>query len=1374
MAANFEVFSGNPADWAQWSRRFDQWLLLNPSIAAAADDAELRNTIKRAALCTYIGPATFTLLCSLCSPEVPEQMQYDELKLHLNNQFKVDTFPRAERHKFYQCTQKEGQTLADYAAELKKLALTCKWSRDQLKDNLGDKFVTGLRNSQLIQKLLQCDIEDSVDDLLKVAQLHETAVLEARVARPESHTGLVAVKSESLAAVKSNQRHKIKRHSKSANVSNPNSGTGNHSSQASGTMGTKTKTTKFRCSSCGLDNHARKDCKYRNVVCNACNKIGHLAKVCRSKGKATGAVQTNNAEHSAVIGITSTEIVPPYYATLELPELSRKMKLMVDSGSSASFLTKATWNDLDCPKLQPVSKDLKLHAFGGQAIRPIGQFTSKVKCGSQMSDVTFLITNAGLNILGRAAQIALKITITPNQYVASVPTDNNDVPCQLDEIVDRHPELWDGFGCCKIRARLTMQDGVVPKFLKPRKVPFALKSAVGNELDRLVHIGVLERVSSSDWATPTVNVIKPNGKVRICGDYKVTINPVLKVDIYPIPKPEELFHQLQGGCSFTKLDLADAYLQIPLDEQSQELTVINTHQGLYKYKRLCFGLSSSPAIFQQVMEKVLGDLPGVAVYLDDVIVTGSTPEVHLANLERVMERLASSGLKLRKDKCAFFRDSVTYLGHTIDKHGIKADQNKIKAITEMPNPTSKAELRSFLGMVRYYDRFIKNLATKCAPLNDLLCESVVWDWSASHSLAVKEIKAALVSTQNLTHYDPSQPLTLACDASSTGIGATIFHTFADGSEIPIAHASRKLTKAERNYAQIQREALAIIFGVQKYRQYLLGRQFTLLTDHKPLTTIFNPTKGIPETTNSRLQRWALILSAYNFEICYKPTDAHGNADALSRLPVPGRIHNTDCDDLDSFPVLFKVNTDTIVCSVEHQQINELPIQASDIAKVTQNDTILGQVYTYSIEGWPMANQIDSKLKPFYQKRFELSIDEGCILWGLRVVIPKRYQNKIIDMLHTGHPGMSRMKSLSKLHVWWPSINADIENHVRSCSACAENSREPDRAPVHPWIRPITPWSRIHVDFAGPFLGSMYLLVIDSYSKWIEVNPMVSTTTNDTIRVLRSIFATHGLPEIIVSDNGPQFIADTFKAFCQERGIKHLTSAPYHPQSNGEVERLVQSFKASMSKSTSAGVKKGEALQNFLASYRFTPHCTTGVVPATALLGRKVKTILDLVHPAGKSITKSYPKPHTRVLQPSDTVWVRMWAGRRWVPGIIQQRKSNVMYCVKLLDGKFTVRHINQLKSRLQGNEPTTSVSPNPETIDNDTTVDDNHTDQMTPPRAVLLPLETPFGSPPVAAQAGEEENSIVVDSSDSNTTNEQSSNRSQRTRKAPLRLIEEM
>ena len=327
----------------------------------------------------------------------------------------------------------------------------------------------------------------------------------------------------------------------------------------------------------------------------------------------------------------TTEEIPPMFQILQLPEFGRHLRLIVDSASPVTFINSATWKDLDQPKL--ISTDRVLGAFEGQPIKPLGYFQTLVKredFPSQTTVLSIYVSHRGVNIMGRDGQKQLNIVIDPQQFglVATVSLTEKNLP----DILSMHADLFKpGLGCCTTAtASLVLRDNAQPKRCKPRKLPFAIKPIVGAELDRLENDRVMERVSHSDWATPIVVVCKPTGKVRICGDFKVTINPVLKSDIHPFPLPEELFHKLNQGFKFSKIDLADAYLQIELEDKSKELVVINTHQGLYRCKRLPFGLSCAPAVFQKIIEKVIQEIPGTVNYLDDIIVTGATEKEHLA------------------------------------------------------------------------------------------------------------------------------------------------------------------------------------------------------------------------------------------------------------------------------------------------------------------------------------------------------------------------------------------------------------------------------------------------------------------------------------------------------------------------------------------------------------------------------------------------------------------------------------------------------------------------------------------------------------------------------------------------------------------------
>ena len=342
-------------------------------------------------------------------------------------------------------------------------------------------------------------------------------------------------------------------------------------------------------------------------------------------------------------------------------------------------------------------------------------------------------------------------------------------------------------------------------------------------------------------------------------------------------------------------------------------------------------------------------------------------------------------------------------------------------------------------MINYYGKFIPNLSSINHPLNNLLRTGQKWKWTRQCAKAFQEAKEKLSTAEVLAHYDPRVPIRLAGDASSYDIGAVLSHVFADGTERPVAYASRTLLPNEQNYAQVEKEALSLIFGVQKFHQYIYGREFTLVTDHRPLTTIFGPKKGVPPLAAARLQRWALLLSAYRYNIEFKPTLAHANADGLSRLPLKQKAATGNPPD----PGVFNV-----------RQLNVLPVTAKQLAAATCTDPVLGRVLRYTRAGWPQ--EVKEELKPFSNRRKELSVEEGCILWGMRVVVPTKLRKQVLSELHQGHPGVVRMKSLARSHIWWPGLDQEVEEMVKACTACQEVKNTPAVAPLHPWIWPDTP------------------------------------------------------------------------------------------------------------------------------------------------------------------------------------------------------------------------------------------------------------------------------------------------------------------------------
>ncbi|CAH8624689.1 unnamed protein product [Dicrocoelium dendriticum] len=799
--------------------------------------------------------------------------------------------------------------------------------------------------------------------------------------------------------------------------------------------------------------------------------------------------------------------------------------------------------------------------------------------------------------------------------------------------------------------------------------------------------GVLKLVGEINCKIAFNGVEKPNGKVRVCADFSTGLNAALDDHQYPLPIPEDIFAKLNGGKCFAKLDLSDAYLQVEVDESSRELLTINTHRGLYQYNRLPFGVKTAPAIFQQLMDTMLAGVSGAAAYLDDIILMGRTAEELFQRLAEVLVRIQSYGFRIREDKCTFFTPTIKFLGFIFSKDGRRPDPENIRAIQKMPPPVDLQSLRSFCGLISHYSAFLPELHRLRAPLNKLLSKGQTWNWTPECQTVFERVKSLLASDLLLTHFDPSREIVLATDASSLGIGAVVSHTFPDGSQKAIAHAARTLTKAERNYSQIEKEALAIVFAVKKFHKMLYGRRFKLLTDHKPLLAIFGSKKGIPAYTANRLQRWALTLLGYDFEIRYQSTNSLGQADALSRLIDSQQQEHEDT-------IIASVEIEPDVKFLVNEALHGMPVTADAVRAETLRDPILKKVTHFHRTSWPRSCS-SAEMQQFYQRRHSLSIVDDCIMFSDRVVIPQALQQRVLRQFHAGHPGLNRMKALARSYVYWPFMDRQLEQLAKSCGNCATASRAPPKTELRSWPKPTKPWSRVHVDFAGPINGQNFLIVVDAYSKWPEVFLMRSTKTSATVSRLRQIFSRFGCPETLVTDNGAQFTSATFMEFCQRCAIKHLRSPPFHPQSNGQAERFVDTFKRALLKSRREGDLE-EVIDRFLFLYRSTqnPQTPGGISPAEAMMKRKLRMPYDAVRPSSESIAgernlkmeRDFNRrfgAKQRSFTPGQPVLVRDYRGghAKWTPGTIQCKRGSVIYDV-LVGTQVWVRHANQLRTTM--------------------------------------------------------------------------------------------
>lgn len=593
-------------------------------------------------------------------------------------------------------------------------------------------------------------------------------------------------------------------------------------------------------------------------------------------------------------------------------------------------------------------------------------------------------------------------------------------------------------------------------------------------------------------------------------------NTAIKRVIRPLPTPEEVLSDLSGAVLFSKVDLKSAYHQVELEPGSRDITTFCCHIGTFRYKRLLFGVSSACEDFQHIMTQVLADLSGVLNIADDIIVYGNSEQEHDENLHSVLKRLHEKGLTINKQKCSFKQDSVNFFGQIVSKDGIRP--NIKSSLLNLSRPMNKAEIRSYLGMINFISKYIPNYSTITAPITSLLQNDVDFVWSDEQEAAHQAILTEIKSPRILTHYDPSKNIQIITDASPVGISAIMTQN-----NQPVTFISRKLSPVEGRYAQTEREALAIVWAVEKLHYYLYGKSFEVLFDHQPLQVLYSSV-GKP---SARIMRWVLRLLPYTFKVKYIPGYSNP-ADYLSRKPTSD------------------VTKDEADCTAEAERyVNSILMNSSpnsmslqEITTESQSDKDLQLVQRHvADQRW----HEDKHLLSYEHVKQELTFKHGIILRQDKIVLPMSLRKRAIELAHVAHCGIVKTKQFLRSKVWWPGIDRETEDFVRNCRVCQSITPE-GREGLEPLTLksfPKQPFSRINIDLFGPIKnGNMILGIVDEMSKWPEVYILSQTKSKDVIEALNDMFGRFGTPEILTSDNGPQFKSWEFANFMSKRGIKH--------------------------------------------------------------------------------------------------------------------------------------------------------------------------------------------------------------------------------------------
>ena len=605
------------------------------------------------------------------------------------------------------------------------------------------------------------------------------------------------------------------------------------------------------------------------------------------------------------------------------------------------------------------------------------------------------------------------------------------------------------------------------------------------------------------------------------------------------------------------------------------------------------GLKDAAAVFQRCVDHALNGIPGCIVYLDDILVFAVSQSEHDNILHKVLERLHQHDFRLNMSKCRFACQSVTFLGNVISQGRIKVDPQRLQGLRDMPHPANTKQLQSFLSAVNYCRDFLKNAASLAEPLQRLLCKGTPWVWGEAQQKAMDNIRMQLCDMPELYTFDPGRPTIVTTDASGDGLGATLSQV-QNEQEVPIAYASHTLTAAEKNYATNEREALGVLWALEHWEPYLLGRKFTLRCDHKPLGALLQHSS---QRKRDKFIRWSERLSRFDFTFEYIAGISNCVADCLSRLPAPSAAVDGG---IESQSVRIARVTDGI-CML-------------DILQATKNDS----EYSTLLQAIRDSTWKNNNLQVYHNVRNALDIkEERGIPYAVkddRIVVPTSIRQRILKLAHRGHPGIVRMKQKLRCSYWWPSMDAEAERHVRYCTGCQASAKSADKAEVaanRSVPTPVAPWTKLALDITGPFYDAptsqKYIVVaIDYTSKFAALHSCTDISSYSIVKWLDELFCEYGLVSQIVTDNGRQFVSERFEQFLAARDIQHLRTTPYHPESNGLVERFNRLLKTGIQAFTREGLPWNEGLHQLLINYRGNPHGSDNKSPGERMFGRSYR------------------------------------------------------------------------------------------------------------------------------------------------------------------------
>ena len=974
--------NANSTDWSYFRDRFTDYLVFS----------ELTSTTeqrKKALLLITIGRDGADILEGLPEPKTT----FSQCIARLNEYFGEKSSILLRRKTFFSARQEPKESANSFACRLRRLSTDCEFGayRDIL---LRDIFVIGIFDDRLGEKLLAEDESSLTFDLaIRKAEAFDRARQERASAKP------------TLAAVK---------HSRFPEKASESGNRMNFSSRSYKPASNQ----KRHCYRCGSNSHiASQKCPAFKSCCRKCGKTGHWANVCRSgdtKPRIRQLLETDEKQCEN-FNLFFTNGSDETKRTVKINNKSQT--IIIDTGAEANVLTTSLGIPLELsPSLASVQ------AWGKFNIPVSGKATCSVSYNGKEVNAEFLV----VDLPGDANSLPL-FSLKLSRELGMI--DELCVRRTNTNILRDNADLFDGIGQLNtgFQYKISLDESVKPKNIPARRLPPAILDAVRTELERMQKYGIISPVTEpTEWCSPMLVTRKKSGDIRIVVDFRY-LNTAIRRQNFQLPRLDDILPLLADAKMFSALDGVSGYLQIPVHDESKAILTFSSPFGRFSYNRLPFGINSASEVYQQVISDLFSGISGVVCYQDDILIYGQDEKQHQERLHVVLERLKAVGLKLNRDKCKFGVDELDFLGHHISSKGISPSPEKVKSLSEMPIPMTADSLRSFLGMAAYLgQRYVPNFSSLCQPLWSLL-KANTFAWTEEARAAFYEMRKQLATPVTLAYYNNQKATVLAVDAGPHGLGATITQ---EGKLV--ACASRKLSDTETRYSQIEREFLAIVYGIHKFRSLLLGQRFKVTTDHKPLLPFF---RRQIDTLPLRIQRWILTLQPYDFEVEFINGKNNSIADGLSRNPAS----------IDSFP---EENVEYTVCFI----LKQAPLDLKRIAEEMKSDRMCNQLIRSVNTGrWTLSMR--RAFAKLFARRNELSCKESSglhiVCFGDRVYVPSSMRQSILQQAHQSHLGVQKMKEILRAYVWWEDMRTDIENFVKRCSACTKHRTTVRRAPLQP-------------------------------------------------------------------------------------------------------------------------------------------------------------------------------------------------------------------------------------------------------------------------------------------------------------------------------------